>query len=728
MSLSGFNFSIRSKFLLMILSISIVSIGIVGYQGIKHGNESLKDGIKQHLTSLRINRTREIESYFEEKRGQLRVLSENTLLINAMKEFSSAFTLLESYDTALDEKQLGQLESFYKKSFLPELGKFRSETLLLNAFIPESSVARYLQYHYIASNPAKLGEKDLYDQSKDGSYYSKVHAEHHPKLRSIVKEFGFYDLFLINKDSQNIVYTNFKEVDFGTSLSKGRYAQSNLAHITERVINSPDKGKVLTIDFKSYAPSYDAPAAFFAVPIYDKQEFLGVLAAQISSATINRIMSGNNNWKGDGLGETGETYLVGNDLRMRSDSRFLIQDSKNYFSQLRAIGVDPTLIQQIKGHKTSILLQPVDTLASVSASQGKQGLKTTRDYRGVEVLSSFTPLKIPDLRWSLLAEMDMDEVTLPIVEFQRSLVISAVIQTGLITLLSLWLAGRFIRPIKVIADGVKRFRSGDTEARIELNRHDEFGELSKAFNQVVSDTNKHKALIIKQEKENSQLLNNLFPPDIAKRFKRGEKNIADSYSNVAILITSLRGLNDSIEGLEPKAALERLNLLIDAFDEAADIHNVEKITTIGDSYIAACGLSNPRLDYVCRCVDYADNLFEIVDRFNMEYDTEFKLRIGISAGEVNAGVVGNRKAVYDVWGPTVNIANRIKYEAQLNTIRVTQPVYNQLIDKEEFKKCDLIEVAGMGKVATWEYEHTPLVQIQKTLQDSDETLKVKASV
>ncbi len=187
-----FNLSIRSKFLLMILSISIASICIVGYQGIKHGNQSLKDSIKQQLTSLRINRTREIENYFKEKRGQLSILSENTLLINAMKEFSSAYTLLESYDTTLDEKQMGELESFYEKSFMPKLAEHRNETLQLNAFLSESSVTRYLQYNYIANNAAKIGEKDLFDQAKDESYYSKVHAEHHSKLRAIVKELKQY--------------------------------------------------------------------------------------------------------------------------------------------------------------------------------------------------------------------------------------------------------------------------------------------------------------------------------------------------------------------------------------------------------------------------------------------------------------------------------------------------------------------------------------------------------
>jgi class 3 adenylate cyclase len=160
--------------------------------------------------------------------------------------------------------------------------------------------------------------------------------------------------------------------------------------------------------------------------------------------------------------------------------------------------------------------------------------------------------------------------------------------------------------------------------------------------------------------------------------------------------------------LKSTEAIERLNGLIDAFDEAAQVYDVERITTVGDSYLAACGLTNPRLDYAARCVSFGHALFDIIDRFNIQYGTEYKLRIGISAGDVNAGVVGNYKAVYDLWGETLNIASRIRYTAQLGGMRISQSIHSQLTDASGFERCDLIQMRGVGNIATYEYCHVPV--------------------
>ncbi len=709
---SKHSMSIRSKFLLMLLGISIFSISIIGFQGLYNGHKSLTDGIKQQLSILRTSRAKQLENYFQQRRNQINMLADNTMIINAIDEFSAAFSLLDSYNIKLDEKQKNLLADYYNKEFFLRLKNENGKQNFYNVddYLPKSLTGKYLQYHYIANNPHKAGKKEELNNAKDNSYYSKVHQKYHPKLRKFIKTFAYDDLFLIDKDSKNIIYSTYKAPDFATSLNNDIQAQSTLAYVVNAILRSPDKGKVAVVDFSPYISSADSPASFLATPVYNGNKFIGILAMQISIDQITTIINANRSWRESALGETGDIYLVGPDYKMRSNSRFVFENKENYIKNLNSEGVDAAITKKIASSGRTALLQPVDTVASRAALKGETDIQTITNYQGHEVLSAYQPVKIPGLNWAILAEINKDEATEPVVQFQKRLLISAVIQAALISFFSLWLAGRFIGPIKSLIGAAKRVHEGDTKTPISLERNDEFGELAHSFDDMRSSIHTQKNTIIKCEKALDKLLLNAFPVEIGRRYMQGEKNIANSYQNVAILYTALKGLEESVNGLDATEAIARLNELVDAFDEAAQIHDVERITTVGDSYLAVCGLTNPRLDYAARCVAFGYALFDIIDRFNIQYGTEYKLRIGISAGDINAGVVGNHKAVYDLWGKSLNIASRIRYTAELDCMRISEPVYHQLTDTSLFKQCDLINMKGVGQIATYEYHHIPVTQ------------------
>jgi class 3 adenylate cyclase len=582
------------------------------------------------------------------------------------------------------------------------------ELLTASSYVPESLTGKYLQYHYIADNPHKMGEKDAVNTPKDNSYYTKVHTKYHPKLRKFTKVFEYYDLFLIDKNTKNIVYSAYKETDFATNLGSDIQAQTSLASVVNDIISNPRKGSVSIKDITPYISSYNAPASFLATPIFNGNEFIGVLALQISIDQINKIVNANKSWEQSGLGKTGDVYLVGSDHKMHSNSRFLEESGSKakFIKSLIDAKTNEEIVEKISKANSTILLQPVETTTSKAALNGHTGIEITTNYQNNRVLSAYQPINIAGLNWAILAEIDEKEATKPVIRFQKNLLISAAVQAALISFFSLWLASRFINPIKTLIANAKRANEGDTTTKIDLHRSDEFGELATSFNDMVENIQTRKDTIKERDQSIQQLLNNAFPPNIAKRYLKGEKNIAGHFSNVAILYTALKGFDESVNNLSAPEAVERLNQIIDAFDEAAELFGIERITTVGDSYLAACGLSNPRLDYASRCVDYGFALFDILDRFNIQHGTHYKLRIGISAGDINAGVIGNHKAVYDLWGDTLNIASRIRYTAELGGLRISQPVYNQLPDTKGFKKCDILEMRGVGKIGTWEYSHT----------------------
>jgi class 3 adenylate cyclase len=507
-------------------------------------------------------------------------------------------------------------------------------------------------------------------------------------LRDIVKNQGFYDLFLIDIKNMYIVYSVYKETDFATNLESGPYSQSSLAKIVQKIQANPDKGVVLISDFKNYKPSYNFPQAFFATPIYENSTLVGVLAVQLNIEDINNITTGNKSWKNEGLGDSGEVYLVGRDYKMRSDSRMIIQNTTKYFEELNSTNLNPDSKKKIMTLKSTILNQEVHNEAVKLAIEGKDGTIITKNYLNKKVLSAYEPLKLDGLDLAIIAEKEIYEAEKPIRKFQNSLLISSTILATLITFYAIWLAYTFLNPINRMAKGVKDVISGKSKSRINLKRDDEFGELSNSIDNLIETINEQDNTIIEKSKSYDKLLLNILPQSIATRMKNGEKDIAENVPNVAVLFSRLHGLDHLSYHLDAKESIRLLNELINEFDNQAQEFGIEKITTIGDSYMAASGLVAPRLDYARRLVEYAMKMFKIVNQFNLKHNTKLEFSVGIDCGEVMAGIVGDHKFVYDIWGEVVNGANRISHEALTGTLRVSETVYRQLTNKEEFHKCE----------------------------------------
>ena len=236
--------------------------------------------------------------------------------------------------------------------------------------------ARALQELYVNNNPHPFGERAMLADAGDGSSYSSAHRTVHDLAKEFVSGRGYYDFFLIDPDG-NIIYTVEKEVDFATNLLDGPYRDTGLADVFRRAAG--DDG-VFFSDFGRYSPSNDAPAIFVARRMTDELDRpIGVMAMQLPTSRIVEIMQFE-----EGMGESGETYLVGLDLLMRSDSRF--------------------------SEESTILSQRVDTATAKLALGGDKGISFTQDYRGVPVLSAYDSIDVDGYRWAVMAEIDEEEV------------------------------------------------------------------------------------------------------------------------------------------------------------------------------------------------------------------------------------------------------------------------------------------------------------------------------
>ena len=239
--------------------------------------------------------------------------------------------------------------------------------------------AARLRALYIEQNPYPPGRRRDLNDLGDGSLYSALHADVHGMAKLFVTERGYYDFFLIDPGG-NIAYSVEKEDDFGTNLLTGPWRDTGLGDVFRRALEGAGKDAAAFSDLEFYGPSADEPALFMGKATRAATgELLGVIAFQLPVDKITAIMHHR-----DGMGETGETYLVGNDFYMRSNSRF---------------NSDSTIL--------SIL---VDTRTVRKALRGEQGVEFTPDYRGVDVLSAFTSLPVGDTRWAVMAEIDRREI------------------------------------------------------------------------------------------------------------------------------------------------------------------------------------------------------------------------------------------------------------------------------------------------------------------------------
>jgi class 3 adenylate cyclase len=209
-----------------------------------------------------------------------------------------------------------------------------------------------------------------------------------------------------------------------------------------------------------------------------------------------------------------------------------------------------------------------------------------------------------------------------------------------------------------------------------------------------------RALQLEQERS-ERLLLNVLPAPIADRLKAGEAVIADTFPEVTVLFADLVGFTRRSQRIGPAQVVATLNELFSAFDELAQRQGLEKIKTIGDAYMVAGGLPNPRPDHAEAIAEMALAIREEVARRTDPSGQPLQIRIGIDTGPVEAGVIGTSKFSYDLWGDTVNTASRMESHGVAGCIQVTARTYQRLRDGYRFQRRGAIPVRGMGEMVTY---------------------------
>ncbi|MDM8524235.1 methyl-accepting chemotaxis protein [Desulfococcaceae bacterium HSG8] len=360
---------LRGRLITAFLIVAVIPVLILGIISWLKFSNTLQNQVYKQLESVREIKKTQVKSYFQDRQHDMGVLIETVSTLRA-----EAINKL----TAVRETKKNQIERFFYER--------TGDVLVLadNPFI--SQTLKDLGYAYesgggFAGGNFKGHKEEKYDAPAE---YREVHDRYYPNLKYYMKQYGYYDLFLMDGNG-DICFSVMKESDFGQ-----RASDIDAGSLSDAWRIAAKDGKACVSDIKSYAPSAGTPAQFAAAPVKENGRIIGVVALQISADAINEIMG-----QRTGLGETGETYLVGQDQLMRSDS-FLDPANRSVTASFK----DPS-----KGS--------VSTESSKEACDGKTDAKVIVSYNGKRVLSAYTPVKIGDITWGLIAETDIAEAFCP---------------------------------------------------------------------------------------------------------------------------------------------------------------------------------------------------------------------------------------------------------------------------------------------------------------------------
>ena len=475
--LKFFSKSIARKLFLLVAAASILPALAVAYSMYVSTSNGIFDKSFDQLEAIRTIKGNQIGDYFGQIENQIRTFSEELTIVDAMKKFPQAEKSATS-EAGVSASQIEQMREHLKSYYTGEFGvkfaeKNEGATAPIDAqFSPLDNDSVYLQYKYISENPNPLGEKENLNAADDNTTYSKLHGKIHPQVRSYLRKFGYYDIFLCDLDTGDIVYSVFKELDFTTSLSEGPYSETNFGRAFKLAAEAENKDDVFLVDYETYVPSYQDPASFISTPIFDGDKKIGVAIFQMPIDKISAIMN-----ERTGLGESGETYAVGPEGLFRNDSRFLDQ-----------LNADTTVINPEFTCKT---------LAVTESFAGNGGRQVIDDYRGYPVLSSWAPLTVYEgvaghaepITWALMSEIDEAEVKEPLgfLNVAKS-GIQVIIPFALGALAICWFIGsRLKRQSDSIKDMLTNVGIGIFDARAERITNDELGDVADALN-AMSDT------------------------------------------------------------------------------------------------------------------------------------------------------------------------------------------------------------------------------------------------
>jgi len=355
------------------------------------------------------------------------------------------------------EQKYGQLKSVsdIKKAQLLKFGMERKNDLEVLAKNGGTSYAVYQFIDYYERN----GVNDDGTFKTETSEYSTLY-EVAEIFREYQKIYGYNDVYILDAAHGYVMYSNSKGKDLGANLKTGKLATTGLGKLYNKVVSTK---KTSFIDFDKYSPNADRPTAFLGTPIYDVGELVGVLAVQFPINTLNEVMQ-----QRSGMGETGESYIVGSDNLLRTNS---FRSPKTY--TIHNSFENPDKLR-------------INTAAVKNALAGNTGQEVETNYLGSTVVSAYTPIDYLGTRYAVISEIELSEVQSGVNTLRDILIGVGVGVLILIIIIANLLALFFARPLNKLSEIIDTISTNkDLTTRVNISGNFEINSISNHFNHLI---------------------------------------------------------------------------------------------------------------------------------------------------------------------------------------------------------------------------------------------------
>lgn len=361
----------KYKIMGALLAAGILPMLVTSALDISRMNSMAQDAARAEIASVIGLKGEMVETYFGTLLSIARTLAIDPFVIDATREFTAAVAELEaSDDPVVDARSLRDRYVYQQEN---TAGATPDDLARWTEIDP---VAEKLQHLYISANPQDIGEKHLLMTAGDSSSYSRLHEAYHPFFKAYLEEFAFYDIFLFEPKEGRIVYSVFKELDYGTSFVDGPYSGSAFGRAVQQIIRDRSD-ELVFVDFEPYEPSYNQDGSFLLAPLWDEGRLIGIIAFQMPVDRINAIVN-----KDIAGFRTAETFLIGSNGQLRSVPRN---------AGGLAVG------------------SPMSSEVVTAALDSAEGRIAATDHNGVSVIAGFERVSLPGLDWKIILSVSTEE-------------------------------------------------------------------------------------------------------------------------------------------------------------------------------------------------------------------------------------------------------------------------------------------------------------------------------
>jgi methyl-accepting chemotaxis protein len=453
--------TLKSKLLSAFLCTGLIPVFAIGLYSYSKTSSALESEALAKIEAITSLKSKSIERYFKLIEDQALTFSHDESVKAALVNFTQGMNdYLKDNDISsidlLAQKQL--LVNYYTNEYGKQYEKINKrpvDSLSLLNQLTSNQLA--LQSAYIASNSNPLGAKHLLDSAGTKSRYHLTHGVYHPNFREYLEKFEFYDIFLVDGETGNVVYTVFKELDFATSLKTGPYKDSGLARAFNAAMELGKNNLVVMEDYDLYRPSYDGPAGFISAPVWVNGEKKGAIVFQISFDKINSIML-----EKSGDEKTLETFMVGPDFKMRSDA--MMDENR-------------TVIASYKNpEKGSLKDSSIE-----NGLAGKSGSLIGTDYFGKPSLESYRPVSLIGKQWVVKSFYRLEEAFNPIYQMRVMYAVFVVFFVVFVSFFAFWFARNLATSLMKVTLGLSH------EAETVGKTSDVIAEVSSKLSEATTE-------------------------------------------------------------------------------------------------------------------------------------------------------------------------------------------------------------------------------------------------